>query len=216
MQDEALADSRAALDADAGDAYTVWLHRPEWHQGVDRHRRVAPQGPVSPARHRFRARRRRRARGSGRSIAGFHLRDALDLVAKRAPGDDHPLRRPRVRRGPSSCRGRAAAISSRRSRPWRVSSFARAICAASTKATARLTPGELTFALGTTMGERVWGQGFPRRRSTTCSTSSRSASVGDGHARLDAGARRRALRRRSRSARRAAAAANPRAVSGPK
>ena len=27
-----------------------------------------------------------RAQGSGRSIAGFHLRDALDLVAKRHPG----------------------------------------------------------------------------------------------------------------------------------
>src|SRR5205085_9136336 len=27
-----------------------------------------------------------RLKGSGRSIAGFHLRDALDLVSKQAPG----------------------------------------------------------------------------------------------------------------------------------
>ena len=54
-------------------------------------------------------------RGSGRSIAGFHLRDALDLVAKRAPGHDRALRRPRLRRRPDAapkrrCRAFAAAF----------------------------------------------------------------------------------------------------------
>ncbi len=34
-------------------------------------------------------------KGSGRSIAGFHLRDALDLVSKRQPGAAAALRRPR-------------------------------------------------------------------------------------------------------------------------
>jgi single-stranded-DNA-specific exonuclease len=34
-------------------------------------------------------------KGSGRSIPGFHLRDALDLVAKRHPGPAAALRRPR-------------------------------------------------------------------------------------------------------------------------
>jgi single-stranded-DNA-specific exonuclease len=34
-------------------------------------------------------------KGSGRSIPGFHLRDALDLVAKRHPGVLLKLRRPR-------------------------------------------------------------------------------------------------------------------------
>jgi single-stranded-DNA-specific exonuclease len=33
-------------------------------------------------------------KGSGRSIPGFHLRDALDLVSKHALGDDQ-VRRPR-------------------------------------------------------------------------------------------------------------------------
>jgi single-stranded-DNA-specific exonuclease len=62
---------------------------PAWHQGVvgilasrlkDRvHRPVICFAPAEEA-------GRRMLRGSGRSIAGLHLRDCLDLVAKRAPG----------------------------------------------------------------------------------------------------------------------------------
>ncbi len=55
--------------------------------GRGRHRRVAAQGPLPPSGDRV------RARGATASCAaraarspGFHLRDALDLVAKRAPG----------------------------------------------------------------------------------------------------------------------------------
>jgi hypothetical protein len=87
MQDGALAEIDAgALDGGFADAYTVCVYRPEWHQGVvgivagrlkDRFHRpaivFAPGGNGE-------------LKGSGRSIAGFHLRDALDLVAKRAPG----------------------------------------------------------------------------------------------------------------------------------
>jgi single-stranded-DNA-specific exonuclease len=74
----------ASLDV-AGSAALV-LFDPAWHQGVvgilasrvkDRHHRptiaFAPAGSGE-------------LRGSGRSIPGLHLRDALDLVAKRAPG----------------------------------------------------------------------------------------------------------------------------------
>jgi single-stranded-DNA-specific exonuclease len=85
MQDQAL-EMLDDLGLDAGEAYTMALFDPSWHQGVvgilaarikDRlHRPVIA----------FAAGNAGELKGSGRSIAGLHLRDALDLVAKRAPG----------------------------------------------------------------------------------------------------------------------------------
>ena len=72
--------------AEAGDGYTLAIHRPDWHAGVvgllasrlkDRLHR-----PVFA----FAADHGGRLKGSGRSIAGLHLRDALDRVDKRSPG----------------------------------------------------------------------------------------------------------------------------------
>jgi single-stranded-DNA-specific exonuclease len=87
MQEEALAELDARMaNAATDDAFTLCLFRPEWHQGVvgivasrlkDRYHRPAivfARGAAGEL------------KGSGRSIPGFHLRDALDLVAKRAPG----------------------------------------------------------------------------------------------------------------------------------
>ncbi|MCL4800638.1 MAG: DHH family phosphoesterase, partial [Burkholderiales bacterium] len=72
--------------ADPGEAASVCLYESHWHQGVvgllasrlkDRlHRPVFAFAPAAGG----------ELRGSGRSIPGLHLRDALDLVAKRAPG----------------------------------------------------------------------------------------------------------------------------------
>ena len=89
MQDQALAMLEGlgtSLGTDAGEAYTLSLFDPSWHQGVvgilaarikDRlHRPVIA----------FAAGNAGELKGSGRSIPGLHLRDALDLVAKRAPG----------------------------------------------------------------------------------------------------------------------------------
>ena len=93
MQEQALAMLEGlgpvlGADADPGAeaAYTLTLHDPSWHQGVvgilaarikDRlHRPVIA----------FAAGNAGELKGSGRSISGLHLRDALDLVAKRAPG----------------------------------------------------------------------------------------------------------------------------------
>ena len=71
---------------DPGEGFSLSVHRPDWHGGVvgilasrlkDRfHRPVfafATDGAT-------------RLKGSGRSIPGLHLRDALDLVDKRYPG----------------------------------------------------------------------------------------------------------------------------------
>jgi len=89
MQDQALEmleDLGPGLGTEAGEAYTMALFDPSWHQGVvgilaarikDRlHRPVIA----------FAAGNAGELKGSGRSISGLHLRDALDLVAKRAPG----------------------------------------------------------------------------------------------------------------------------------
>jgi single-stranded-DNA-specific exonuclease len=84
MQQEALAAIGAAELAD--DACSLCLYDESWHQGVvgivasrlkDRFHRpvmVFARGMAGEL------------KGSGRSIAGFHLRDAIDLIAKRMPG----------------------------------------------------------------------------------------------------------------------------------
>ncbi|MCX7142552.1 MAG: single-stranded-DNA-specific exonuclease RecJ [Proteobacteria bacterium] len=89
MQEQALAMLEGlGPDSSAGEdtAYSLTLFDPSWHQGVvgilaarikdRRHRPVIAFAAGNPG----------ELKGSGRSIAGLHLRDALDLVAKRAPG----------------------------------------------------------------------------------------------------------------------------------
>ncbi|MBX3667808.1 MAG: single-stranded-DNA-specific exonuclease RecJ [Rhodocyclaceae bacterium] len=79
--------AEAVLDcADVAGRASVCLYQPDWHQGVvgilagrikDRtHRPALAFAPLADG----------TLRGSGRSIPGLHLRDALDLVAKRSPG----------------------------------------------------------------------------------------------------------------------------------
>jgi single-stranded-DNA-specific exonuclease len=82
MQESALAD----LDTfDPADSYSLSLFNEDWHQGVigilasrlkDKFHR-----PVIA----FARSQTGELKGSGRSIAGLHLRDALDLVSKRHP-----------------------------------------------------------------------------------------------------------------------------------
>lgn len=84
MQQQALAD---LATVDPAEAATITLFKPDWHQGVigivagrlkeKFHRPAftfahADDGGA-------------RVKGSGRSIPGFHLRDALDLMSKREP-----------------------------------------------------------------------------------------------------------------------------------
>ena len=85
MQQQALEDLSSV---DPAGTATITLFNPNWHQGVigivagrlkEKFHRpsftfaLADDSGVL-------------AKGSGRSIAGFHLRDALDLIAKREPG----------------------------------------------------------------------------------------------------------------------------------
>lgn len=83
MQDTAL---EIVERVEVPDRYSLSLYDASWHQGVvgvlasrlkERfHRPVFAFAPGAPG----------EAKGSGRSIPGLHLRDAIDLVAKRHPG----------------------------------------------------------------------------------------------------------------------------------
>ena len=83
MQDEALA---VLATIDASQRCTLSLYRDDWHQGVvgivasrlkeKFHRPSIVFAPGDEG----------QIKGSGRSIPGFHMRDALDLVFKRHPG----------------------------------------------------------------------------------------------------------------------------------
>jgi single-stranded-DNA-specific exonuclease len=159
MQEEALADLESASESATADRFTLCLFRPEWHQGVvgivasrlkDRYHRPtivfarAADGEL---------------RGSGRSIGGFHLRDALDQVTKRAPGiiqrfGGHAF---------------AAGLTIEESAlPEFSAAFEEIARAELTPAHLRravetdgpLAPGELTVELARMLAERVWGQGF--------------------------------------------------------
>jgi len=161
MQDEALADLDAlALSTDLAGHCTLCLFRAEWHQGVvgivasrlkDRFHRPAivfARGTGGEL------------KGSGRSIAGLHLRDALDLVSKRVPDVI-------VRFG-----GHAFAAGLTIAEPDlpRFTSTFEAVVRellggapppAHCDSDGALRPGELTSALARALRERVWGQGLP-------------------------------------------------------
>ena len=162
MQVQALAMLEGlGLGADAGEAYTLSLFDPSWHQGVvgilaarikDRlHRPVIA----------FAAGNAGELKGSGRSIPGLHLRDALDLVAKRAPGLI-------LRFGGHAA---AAGLTLRSENLAQFSelfeSAVRAVLAESDLARSIETDGSLESAymnLDTLrmLEQQVWGQGFPQ------------------------------------------------------
>ncbi|ALE55265.1 single-stranded-DNA-specific exonuclease RecJ [Paraburkholderia sp. RL17-368-BIF-A] len=85
MQQQAL-DDLSSIDPDG--ATTITLFNPAWHQGVigivagrlkEKFHRPAFTFALADDSGQL-------VKGSGRSIAGFHLRDALDLISKREPG----------------------------------------------------------------------------------------------------------------------------------
>jgi single-stranded-DNA-specific exonuclease len=157
MQEQALAGVDSAT---ADGAYTLCLYRPEWHQGV-----------VGVVASRLKERFHRPAlvfarsadgelRGSGRSIAGFHLRDAIDLVAKRAPGAVIRFGGHAHAAGLSVVESelpRVAAEFERVARDWLTSEA----LSQATPTDGELAPDELTLDLADDLQAQVWGQGFP-------------------------------------------------------
>lgn len=155
-------DADAALaDLDVGEQASLVLYDERWHQGVvgllagrlkDRHHRpvvaLAPAGDGE-------------LRGSGRSIPGLHLRDALDLVSKRAPGL-------LLRFGGHAA---AAGLTLRIEgvEPFRAAFEAAvremidpAALAHVVETDGPLEPGYASLDAARMLGAEVWGQGFPQ------------------------------------------------------
>jgi single-stranded-DNA-specific exonuclease len=144
-----------------GESCSISLYDPSWHQGVvgilagrvkDRYYRpsfaFAPSGSGE-------------IRGSGRSIPGLHLRDALDLLAKRDPGlllrfGGHAaaagltLREPDFERFARGFEAVAREL------------LSPAQLAHSIETDGSLEPAYLDLGLAQLLDRQVWGQGFPQ------------------------------------------------------
>ncbi|WP_054285819.1 single-stranded-DNA-specific exonuclease RecJ [Gulbenkiania mobilis] len=157
MQDEALA---VLSTFDPADRYTLSLYRDDWHQGV-----------VGIVASRLKERFHRPAivfapgdcgeiKGSGRSIPGFHLRDALDLVSKRHPGLIQKFGGHAMAAGLTLAEVAFQDFQQAFERVARELLDARALTR--TIETDGSLPGrELHLALAETLAGEVWGQGFP-------------------------------------------------------
>jgi single-stranded-DNA-specific exonuclease len=180
MQESAL----AMLDGiDAGDGYTLSIHDPGWHAGVvgllasrlkDRFHR-----PVFA----FAADGTERLKGSGRSIAGLHLRDALDLIDKRNPGLLEKFG------GHAAAAGVTLAPGALEKFRAAFESVARELLTPADLELRIETDGELraeaiTFEFAQLLRHTVWGQGFPEPRFAGRFAVEAQRTVGERHARL--------------------------------
>ncbi|MFZ5558794.1 MAG: single-stranded-DNA-specific exonuclease RecJ [Pseudomonadota bacterium] len=180
MQDEALGHLE---DIDVGGRYSLALYRPGWHQGVigilasrikDRyHRPVIAFAPGAEG----------ELKGSGRSIAGLHLRDALDVVVKRHPGLVLRFGGHAAAAGLSIPAAAFDAFSG---------AFEGVVAGLLTPADLEqwletdgpVDPRHLDLELGRELGRMVWGQGFPEPLFEDCFTVVSQRVVGERHLKL--------------------------------
>lgn len=155
---------QSALDTlegfEAGDSYSLALYQPEWHQGVI----GILAGRLKDKFHRpviaFAAGGEGKLKGSGRSIPGLHLRDALDLLSKRQPD--------LIQRfgGHAMAAGLTIAEADY---PTFAAAFEATVRHLLTPADlekiietdGELTAAEIEWDLARHVGEGIWGQGFP-------------------------------------------------------
>ena len=178
------ASALALLDATPlPDAFSMVLHQPDWHAGVVGLLASRLKDRVHRPVFAFAADDSGQLKGSGRSIPGLHLRDALDLVDKRAPGVLERF-------------GGHAAAAGCTLAPGSLEAFRDAF-----EAVARelLTPSDLEQRIdtdGELAGEEidmafarllqgvVWGQGFPEPRFAGRFDVGAQRVVGEKHSRL--------------------------------
>jgi single-stranded-DNA-specific exonuclease len=156
MRDEALA---SLSEIDIGERFAIAIFEPSWHQGVvgilaSRIREKYHRPVIA-----FAADGTGNLKGSGRSIQGLHMRDALDLITKRHPGMI------------SKFGGHAMAAGLTISHHSLVD-FAKAFetvvrdlvspndLLEQLETDGAISPDALTFDFVTTLESQVWGQGF--------------------------------------------------------
>ena len=188
MQQSALA---LVASVEETDTYSLCLHSSDWHAGVvgilasrlkDRfHRPVFAFADDGSG----------KLKGSGRSVPGLHLRDALDLVAKRTPG--------LLERFGGHAAAAGVTLPGDRIDAFRESfeAVAReqltpADLQRRIEIDGELEPGEMGFDLAAELRGQVWGQGFPEPRFTGEFRVEEQRVVGEKHTRatLSLGGRR--------------------------
>jgi single-stranded-DNA-specific exonuclease len=180
MQESALA---MVAHVEAEDGYTLSIHRPEWHVGVvgllasrlkDRFHR-----PVFA----FAADNAGKLKGSGRSIPGLHLRDALDRVDKRRPGLLERFG------GHAAAAGLTLGADGLEAFRTTFEAVARELLTPADLQQRIETDGalagpEMTFDLAQLLKDQVWGQGFPEPRFAARFAVESQRVVGDKHLKL--------------------------------
>ncbi len=145
---------------ESGDSYSLSLYQPEWHQGVI----GILAGRLKDKFHRpviaFASGGEGKLKGSGRSIPGLHLRDALDLLSKR-----HPTLVERFG-GHAMAAGLTIAEADFSAFAQAFEETVRGLLMPSDLEKTIDTDGELATAdiqreLAQLLGTGVWGQGFP-------------------------------------------------------
>ena len=183
MQESALA---MLGEVEAGDDYTLSIHKPGWHAGVVGLLASRLKERLNRPVFAFAADSADRLKGSGRSIAAFHLRDALDLVDKRRPGllerfGGHAAAAGVTLRsgGLDEFRAQFEAVARER------------LCAADLsqqiETDGELADADLCFDFAQLLRTQLWGQGFPEPRFLGRFTVEAQRVVGERHLRLTLG-----------------------------
>ncbi len=184
IEGEMQASALAMVDGfEAGDGYTLSVHDPSWHPGVvgllasrlkDRfHRPVFAFASDGPG----------RLKGSGRSIAGLHLRDALDLVDKRNPGILERFGGHAAAAGATLKSSALAAFGAAFERIGR-ERLSAADLERRIETDGELDPEAASFEFAQLLRGQVWGQAFPEPRFSGRFTVESQRTVGEKHSRL--------------------------------
>lgn len=180
MQDSALA---VLEQIDPRDNFSLALFDETWHQGVigilasrlkDRfHRPTIAFARANDG----------ELKGSGRSIAGLHLRDALDLVSKRHPALIHKFGGHAAAAGLSIAEADFATFAASFEQVSRelldASNLAQRI-----ETDGALGPAEMNLEVARLLDEQVWGQGFPAPQFNADFTVQNQRVVGEKHLKL--------------------------------